>query len=81
MTVNLDQELIQCFHASKVYMLSNKKFSSRLDKTALTFKLTHISFNYGAFQLSLGSWAIERQNNQIKHYVSSFSFDHYSGVL
>jgi hypothetical protein len=58
-----------------------QKISSRLDKTALTFKLTHISFNYGAFQLSLGSWAIKRQNNQIKHYVSSSSFNYYSRVL
>jgi hypothetical protein len=25
-----------------------QKFSSGLNKTALTFKLTHITFNYGA---------------------------------
>jgi hypothetical protein len=33
----------------------NKKFSSELKFTDLTFKLTHITFNHGAFELSLGS--------------------------
>jgi hypothetical protein len=41
--------LLKSTHAFK------QKFSSGLDKTALTFKLTYITFNYGAFQLSLGS--------------------------
>jgi hypothetical protein len=54
-----------------------QKFSFGLDKTTLTFKLTHITFSYGAFQLSLGSWAIERQNNQVKHYVSSSLLNYY----
>jgi hypothetical protein len=27
----IDQELLQCFHASKVHMRSIKKFSSRLE--------------------------------------------------
>ena len=33
----------------------NKKFSSELEYTELTFKLTHITFNHGASQSSLGS--------------------------
>jgi hypothetical protein len=67
--------LLKSTHAFK------QKFSSRLDKTTVTFKLTHITFNYGAFQISLGSRAIERQNNQVKHYVSSSLLNYYSGVL
>ena len=38
-------------------------------------------FNHGASQPSLGSWAIERQNDQVKHYVSSSLLNHYSGVF
>ena len=38
-------------------------------------------FNHGASQPSLGSWAIERQNDQVKHYVSSSLFNHYSEVF
>jgi hypothetical protein len=52
-----------------------------LKLTDLTFKLTHITFNHGAFELSLGSWAIERQNDQVKHYVSSSLFNHHSVVF
>ena len=33
----------------------NKEFSSELKSTDLSFKLTHITFNHGAFELSLGS--------------------------
>jgi hypothetical protein len=33
----------------------NQEFSFGLKSTDLTFKLTHITFNYGAFELSLGS--------------------------
>ena len=33
----------------------NKEFSSRLNSTDMTFNLTHITFNHGAFELSLGS--------------------------
>jgi hypothetical protein len=40
--------LLKSTHAFK------QTFSYGLDKTALTFKLTHITFNYGALQLSLG---------------------------
>ena len=50
-----------------------QEFSFGLEWTDLTFKLTHITFNHGASQPSLGSWVIERQNDQVKHYVSSFS--------
>ena len=32
-----------------------QEFSSGLKETDLTFKLTHITFNYGAPYLSLGS--------------------------
>jgi hypothetical protein len=59
----------------------NQEFSFGLKSTDLTFKLTHITFNYGAFELSLGSWAIERQNNQVEHYVSSYLFNHYFRVF
>ena len=59
----------------------NHEFSSGLKFIDLTFKLTHITFNHGAFELSLGSWAIERQNDQVKHHVSSSLFNHYSGVF
>jgi hypothetical protein len=48
-----------------------QKFFSGLESIILTFKLTHITFNYGTFLPSLGSWVIERQNDQVKHYVSS----------
>jgi hypothetical protein len=41
--------LLKSTHAFK------QKNSFGLDKTALAFKLTHITFNYGGFQLSLGS--------------------------
>jgi hypothetical protein len=43
----MDQELLQCFHALKVHMRSNKNSSSRLEWTALTFKLTHVSSTMG----------------------------------
>jgi hypothetical protein len=56
----------------------NQEFSFGLKFINLTFELTHITFNHGAFELSLGSWAIERQNNQVKHYVSSSLLNHYS---
>jgi hypothetical protein len=45
----MDQELLQCFHALKVHIRSNKNSSFGLEWTALTFKLTHVSFNHGAF--------------------------------
>jgi hypothetical protein len=54
----------------------NKKFSFGLEWTDLTFKLTHITSNNGAAQPSLGSWVIERQNYQVKYYVSSSLFNH-----
>jgi hypothetical protein len=47
-SAKLDQELLQCFHTSKVHMRSIKKFSSGLEWTDLTFKLTYITFNHGA---------------------------------
>jgi hypothetical protein len=59
----------------------NQEFSFGLKFINLTFELTHITFNHGAFELSLGSWAIERQNNQVKHYVSSSLLNHYSRVF
>ena len=59
----------------------NQEFSSGLKFIDLTFRLTHITINHGAFELSLGSWAIERQNNQVKHHVSSSLFNHYSRVF
>jgi hypothetical protein len=37
-----------------------QEFSSRLGLTILTFRLTHITFNYGAYEPSLGSWAVEK---------------------
>jgi hypothetical protein len=52
-----------------------QKFSSRLKFTDLTFKLTHITFSHGAFELLLGAWAIERQNDQVKHYVLNSLFN------
>jgi hypothetical protein len=50
----MDQELLQCFYASKIPMCSKQEFSSGLEQTILTFKLTHITFNHGAFSLHLG---------------------------
>ena len=47
-----------------------QEFSSGLKYIDLTFKLSHITFNHGAFELSLSSWVIERQNDQVKHFVS-----------
>jgi hypothetical protein len=46
------QELLQCFYASKVHMCSKHEFSSGLEQTILTFKLTHITFNHEAFSLN-----------------------------
>ena len=67
--------LLKSIHAFK------QEFSSGLEWTDLTFKLTHITFNYGASQPSLGSWPIERQNDQVKHYVSSSLLNLYSRVF
>jgi hypothetical protein len=58
-----------------------QEFSSRLEWTDLTFILTHTTFYYGASLSSLGSWAIERQNDQVKHYVLSSLINHYSRVF
>ena len=69
------------FSLLKSTYVFKQKFSSGLEWTDLTFKLTHITFNHGASQPSLGSWAIERQNDQVKHYVSSSLFYHCSGVF
>jgi hypothetical protein len=38
----------------KSTMCSKQEFSSGLEQTILTFKLTHITFNHGAFSLHLG---------------------------
>jgi hypothetical protein len=43
---------MQLFKSSHAF---NKEFSFGLKFTGLTFKLTHITFNHGAFELSLGS--------------------------
>ena len=46
-------------------------------------KSTHVfnqKFSSG-LEFSLGSWAIERQNDRVKHYVSSSLFHHYSRVF
>jgi hypothetical protein len=50
----MDQELLQCFYALKVYMCSKQEFSCGLEQTILTFRLTRITFNHGAFSLYLG---------------------------
>ena len=35
-------------HLKSTHVFNQKKFSSELEKTDLTVKLTHITFNYGA---------------------------------
>ena len=67
--------LLKSTHAFK------QEFSFGLEQTNMTFKLIHITFNHGASQPSLGYWAIERQNDQVKHYVSSSLLNHYSRVF
>jgi hypothetical protein len=68
--------LLKSTHAFK------QDFSSRLRMDCLTFKLTHITFNHGAFTCTwVGSWVIEKQNNQVKLYVSSSLFHLCSGVF
>ena len=59
----------------------NQEFSFVLKWTDLTFKLTHITLNHGAFEPSLGYWAIKRQNDQVKHYVLSSLLNYYSRVF
>ena len=67
--------LVKSTHAFK------QEFSYGLKWTDMTFKLTHITFNHGASYPSLESWAIERQNDQVKHYASSSLLNHYFRVF
>ena len=73
----MNQELILCFHASEIHRCSNKNFSwirvnySELLILPLTMEL----------KPSPESWAIERQNNQVKHCVSNSLINLHSGVF
>jgi hypothetical protein len=75
----MDQELLQCFHASK-YTCVQTRILLRIRANYSNFKLT-CYLQLWSFWPSLGSWVIERQNNQVKRCVSSSSINLHSGFL
>jgi hypothetical protein len=76
----MDQEFRQCFHASKVHMPLNRISLLDLEWTAWPSNLLILLATMGLLP-ALGSWVIEKQNDQVKHYVSSSLFHLYSRVF
>jgi hypothetical protein len=76
----MDQELLQYFYASKVRMPSNRISLLDLEWTAWPSNLLILPSTMGIL-LALRSWVIEKQNDQVKHYVSSSLFHLCFGVF
>ena len=67
--------LLKSTHAFK------QEFSSGLEQTVLTFKLTHITFNHGACSLHLGLEQLKNRMIKSSSLSQVLLSNHYSRVL